>query len=146
MVKISTIETKLASRYDEFDPEQDGNKNTRFADIIIDGTSLYQKLKKHELVPSLGWVSDEYQRLLIDYFLLKKPHESMYYRYPILVCPWCGDEECGFISVKIDKEDDVVIWSDFILNDKKLQVGPFYFGWENYKQAIENTFGTAGIQ
>ncbi|WP_340032241.1 oxidoreductase [Paenibacillus sp. FSL K6-1122] len=126
-MKISTLETKLASRYNEFDPEQDGNKNTKFSDIIIDGTSLYQ-------------------RLLIDYFLLKKSHESMYYRYPILVCPWCGDEECGFISVKIDREEDIVIWRDFILNDKNLQVGPFYFGWENYKQAIENTFGTAGIQ
>ncbi|WP_339169148.1 hypothetical protein MKX75_07735 [Paenibacillus sp. FSL R5-0341] len=35
---------------------------------------------------------------------------------------------------------------DFLLNEKKLQVGPFYFDWENYKEAIENTFGTAGIQ
>lgn len=45
VVNISTIEIKLASRYDEFDPEQDGNKNTKFADIIIDGKSLYQRLK-----------------------------------------------------------------------------------------------------
>lgn len=44
-MKISTLETKLASRYNEFDPEQDGNKNTKFSDIIIDGTSLYQRLK-----------------------------------------------------------------------------------------------------
>lgn len=43
-MKISTLETKLASRYNEFDPEQDGNKNTKFSDIIIDGTSLYQRL------------------------------------------------------------------------------------------------------
>ncbi|GAS80393.1 hypothetical protein PAHA3_0463 [Paenibacillus amylolyticus] len=65
-MKISILETKLASRYDEFDPEQDGNKNTEFADIIIDGRSLYQRLKKHELVPCLGWGSYEYQRLLIE--------------------------------------------------------------------------------
>lgn len=44
-MNISTIEIKLASRYDEFDPEQDGNKNTKFADIIIDGKWLYQRLK-----------------------------------------------------------------------------------------------------
>lgn len=43
-MNISTIETKCSSRYDEFDPEQEGNKNTKFADIIIDGTSLYQRL------------------------------------------------------------------------------------------------------
>lgn len=48
--------------------------------------------------------------------------------------------------MKIDREDDVVIWRDLILNDKKLQVGPFCFQWEYYKQAIENTFGTASVQ
>lgn len=55
MTTINTLQTKLSSRYDEFDPEQDGNKNTKFADLIIDGRSLYQMLKKHDLVPSLGW-------------------------------------------------------------------------------------------
>lgn len=55
MTTINTLQTKLSSRYDEFDPEQDGNKNTKFSDLIIDGRSLYQMLKKHDLVPSLGW-------------------------------------------------------------------------------------------
>lgn len=95
-MKISILETKLASRYDEFDPEQDGNKNTKFADIIIDGRSLYQRLK------NMNW------------YLV-----------------WDG------VAMNI---------KDFLLNEKKLQVGPFYFDWENYKEAIENTFGTAGIQ
>lgn len=145
-MKVNYLETRLSTRYDEFDPEREGNKNTKFADIIIDGKSLYQKLKKHDLVPVLGWGSDEYQRLMIEYFLLEKPHEFLYFRYPILVCPWCGDEECGFISVKIDREEDIVIWRDFLLNDTKLNIGPYYFKWDNYKQAIEHTFGTAGIQ
>ncbi|WP_216625612.1 GNAT family N-acetyltransferase [Paenibacillus planticolens] len=30
-----------------------------------------------------------------------------------MVCWWCGDEECGFNSVKVDKENNVVIWKDF---------------------------------
>ncbi|MCK6074626.1 oxidoreductase [Paenibacillus silvae] len=146
-MKISTIETRLSTRYEEHDPEQDGNKNTKFADIIIDGRSFYQRMKKnHDLVPCLGWGSDDYQKLLLDYFLLRTPHEFMYDRYPILVCPWCGDEECGYISVKIDRKDDIVIWKDFMLDDQKLQVGPFCFEWERYEQAILNTFGMAGIQ
>lgn len=146
-LKISTIETRLSTRYEEHGPEQDGNKNTKFADIIIDGRSFYQRMKKkHDLVPCLGWGSDDYQKLLLDYFLLRTPHEFMYDRYPILVCPWCGDEECGYISVKIDREDDIVIWKDFMLDDQKLQVGPFYFEWERYEQAILSTFGIAGIQ
>lgn len=45
-MKISTIETRLSTRYEEHDPEQDGNKNTKFADIIIDGRSFYQRMKK----------------------------------------------------------------------------------------------------
>jgi hypothetical protein len=148
MRKISYLETKLSTRFDEFDPEQESNKNTKFANIIIDGISLYQRLKKYDLVPALGWGCDEHQRRMIDYFLLEKPHEYMYYRYPILVCHWCGDEECGYISVKVDREEDTVIWKDFLLepDNKKINIGPFYFDWNNYKQAIENTFGTAGIQ
>lgn len=105
-------------------------------------------LRKYDMVPSLGWGSNEYQRQMIDYFLLRQLHESMYYRYPIMVCPLCGDEECGFISVKIDREEDIVIWKDFYLEHQmqKINIGPFYFQWDNYEEEINNTFGTAGIQ
>lgn len=143
MATINVLETQPSSRYDEFDPSQDGNKNTTFADIIIDGKSLYQMLKRHDLVPALGWGSEQIQRQMIQYFLLKEPHEYLYYRYPILVCPWCGDEECGYISVKVYREEDVVIWKDFMLEHKNqpLNIGPFYFVWENYERAIQGTLG-----
>ncbi|WP_042201236.1 hypothetical protein [Paenibacillus camerounensis] len=148
MNTINHLVARPGTRFDESDPAQEGNKNTRFADLIIDGHSLYQKLKQHDLVPALGWGSEAYQRRMIDYFLLAEPHEYMFYRYPILVCPWCADEECGYISVKIDREGDVVIWKDFRLgsNNEPVKAGPFYFEWNNYKSAIESTFGTAGIQ
>lgn len=148
MKNINHLETIPSSRYDDFDPEQDGNKNTKFADLIIDGNSLYRMLKMYDMVPSLGWGSNEYQRLIIDYFLLKLTHPSLYYRYPILVCPWCGDEECGFISVFIEREGDQIIWSDFKLepDNKPINIGPFYFKWEEYERTINDTFGTAGIQ
>lgn len=55
MKTINQLQTKPSSRYDSFDPDQEGNKNTKFADIIIDGRSLYQMLKRHDMVPSLGW-------------------------------------------------------------------------------------------
>lgn len=87
MKTINQIQTKPSSRYDSFDPDQEGNKNTIFADIIIDDRSLYQMLKKYDRVPSLGWGSEEHQRKMINYFLLNEMHEYLYYRYPILVCP-----------------------------------------------------------
>lgn len=148
MKTINQLQTKPSSRYDSFDPDQEGNKNTKFADIIIDGRSLYQMLKRHDMVPSLGWGSEEHQRKMINYFLLNQMHEYMYYRYPILVCPWCGDEECGFISVFIEKEEDLIIWRDFKLepSNKAIDVGPFYFKWDEYEKVINETFGIAGIQ
>ncbi|MDR0271140.1 oxidoreductase [Paenibacillus sp.] len=148
MKTLNYLETRPSSRYDEFDPDQDGNKNTKFADLFIDGRSLYQLLRKHDMVPSLGWGSQEHQRNMIDYFLLKKQHGYLFYRYPILVCPWCGDEECGFISVYIEREDDIIIWQDFKVepSNKNIKIGPFYFKWDNYESAINDTFGTAGIQ
>ncbi|MEK4058381.1 MULTISPECIES: oxidoreductase [Paenibacillus] len=148
MKNINHLQTNPSSRYNDSDPEQDGNKNTKFADLIIDGSSLYQMLKKYDMVPSLGWGSEGYQRQMIDYFLLKQTHPYLYYRYPILVCPWCGDEECGFISVFIEREGDLVIWQDFKLepDNKRIHIGPFYFKWVEYESAINNTYGTAGVQ
>lgn len=147
MKKISFLETKPSSRYDESDPDQEGNKNTGFADLIIDGTSFFQRLKKYDLVPCFGWLTDEHQKLMIDYFLFKYPFELKYHRYPLLVCPWCGDSECGYISVSIDKESDIVEWSNFYIEPKfeKINIGPFYFEWDNYKNAIENTFGLGSL-
>jgi len=146
MMKKNHIETKLAQRFDETDPAQD--KNTNFADIFIDGYSLYQRLKSYDMVTAFGWGGDEQQKLMIDYFLLKKPFELMYHRYPILVCPWCGDLDCGYISLNIEKEKDIVTWSNFILerNNTRIQTGPYHFQWDNYKNAIEHTYRLAGIQ
>ncbi|MFC4306465.1 oxidoreductase [Cohnella boryungensis] len=148
MKSINHLRTTPACRYADNDPAKDGNKNTEFSDCIIDDKSLYQSLKKYDLVPSLGWGSEEYQRQLISYFLLTQTHPYLYFRFPILVYPWCGDEECGFISVFIEREDKLVIWKDFRLepDNKPINIGPFYFEWEEYESAIKNTFGTAGFQ
>jgi hypothetical protein len=147
MKRMNTLETKPASRSD-FESIEEGQKNTKFADLNIDGKSLYKMLIKYNMVPSLGWMSNEWQREVIDYFLLRKPHETMWYRYPLMVCSWCGDVGCGFISVKIDKENNVVTWKDFYLEPemKKINIGPFYFEWDSYKKVINSTFGVAGVQ
>lgn len=146
-MKINRIEMKPASRSD-FVAIADGEKNTRFADLIIDGRSLFQMLKTYDMVPSLGWMSQDCQREMIDYFLLRRPHETMWYRYPVMVCYWCGDEGCGFISVKVDRENNIVTWKDFFLEPdmKKIDIGPFHFQWDHYKRVINSTFGVAGIQ
>lgn len=141
MRELNYLQTRSAARYDDNDPERERNKNTTFADFIIDGKSLYQMLKKYGMVPSLGWGSIENQKQMIDYFLLKQLHSYLFYRYPILVCPWCGEEDCGFISVWIEREEDLVIWRDFKLepSNSSIAIGPFYFNWKDYQRAIMDT-------
>lgn len=78
--RLNELETRPAFRFDATDPDQEGNKNTKFADLIIDGKSLYQRLKKHDLIPALGWGCREYQLQMIDYFLLRLRD------YPTLHC------------------------------------------------------------
>ncbi|MFD2328950.1 oxidoreductase [Cohnella sp. GCM10020058] len=140
MTNLNFLETRLSSRYGE-DVSIEENK-TVFADLIIDSISLYQRLKEYDFVPAFGWGKDEQQQLTIDYFLFKYPFEFKYHRYPILICPQCGDLECGYISVAIDKESDIVEWSNFYLehNNQPLDIGPFHFKWDNYKLAIEKTY------
>lgn len=147
MKTINHLTTEPASRFTDSDPEREGNKNTRFADLIIDGQSLYGMLKKYDLVPALGWGREEYQRQIIDYFLLRQLHPVSYYRYPLLVCPWCGDEECGFISVWIEREGDYVVWKEFKLEpgNQSLQIGPYYFKWDDYEAVIQQTLGAAEL-
>ncbi|MGO4276126.1 oxidoreductase, partial [Paenibacillus sp. TAF58] len=89
MTNLNFLETRLASRFGE-DVSKEG-KNTVFADLIIDSVSFFQRLKKYDFVPAFGWGNDEDQQLITDYFLFKYPFEFKYHRYPILICPQCGD-------------------------------------------------------
>lgn len=148
MKKINVLETRLAARFKDSDPDREGNKNTLFADFIIDGQSLYQMLRKYDFVPALGWGCEEHQKVMIDYYLLKRQHDSLYYRYPALVCPWCADEECGFISLYIEFEDGLYVWRDFKLEPGAvpISIGPFYFEQDLYEKAIMSTQGMAGVQ
>lgn len=140
MSNVNFLETRLASRYGEGVSKE--ATNTVFSDLIIDSVSLFQRLKKYDLIPAFGWGNEEHQQLITDYFLFKYPFELKYHRYPILICPQCGDLECGYISVAIDKESDIVEWSNFYLehNNQPLDIGPFHFKWDNYKSAIERAY------
>lgn len=54
--------------------EDSGNTRLRFADFM------------HQLIPSLGSGTKEYQEDMICCFLMQKPHAFLWYRVPIIVC------------------------------------------------------------
>ncbi|WP_411343292.1 oxidoreductase [Paenibacillus sp. WLX1005] len=141
MSKINRIETRRSKCYQDWEVKPEGQINTNFSDILIDGISIYDMLKKYEFIPCFGWGVQENQQQMVDYFLLNDMHPYLYWRYPLLVCAWCGDEECGFISVFVEREGNLVIWQDFRLeaDNRSIPLGPFTFEWEEYEQAIRNT-------
>ncbi|WDF52143.1 hypothetical protein PQ460_06940 [Paenibacillus sp. KACC 21273] len=54
MHNINHLQLQSTQRYDEFDPQQEGNKNVTFIDFVIDGQSLYIMLKQYDRIPALG--------------------------------------------------------------------------------------------
>lgn len=137
-MRFHRLSTKVRQRSAIEEPDR---TNVKFVDFIIDGGSLHQRLRKYDLLPSLGWGPREYQLEMISYFLLQKPHPLLWYRTPILVCPECADLECGFISAKIERIENLVIWSDFYKDNYqfKINIGPFYFRWDEYSRVIQST-------
>ncbi|HEX9058805.1 MAG TPA: oxidoreductase [Clostridia bacterium] len=122
-----------------------------FADLIINEVSLYKLLKDRgfDLISCLGWSFIDIQQNEIDKFLLKGLPDFKNYRYAIYVCPECGDLGCGAISIKIERQGEIVIWSDFgfednleieaVKYDKLKDIGPFYFRYDNYEGIIKST-------
>lgn len=137
-MRFHQLSTEVRQRYAIEEPDR---TNVKFVDFIIDGSSLHQRLRKYDLLPSLGWGRREYQIEMISYFLLQKPHPLLWYRTPILVCSECADLECGFISAKIERIENLVIWSDFYKDNYqfKINIGPFYFRWDEYSRVIQST-------
>lgn len=86
-----------------------------YFDFLIDGASLKSLLnyQNADLISPFGWGDKKYQVQLIDEFRLKNKPEITSGRTMVYICPECGDIYCGAITVKIHKEDDKIIWSDF---------------------------------
>ena len=115
-------------------------------DFVVSGTSLFMTFSNlgFDEVPCLGWLvsaeDDAARRRLLGEVDPDLPsgHVSLF------ICPLCGDLGCGAIGVKILKQRNFVIWSQFAFeNDYDpesyeaiSQVGPFEFDYGQYKSAI----------
>ncbi|MFD1885500.1 hypothetical protein [Paenibacillus wenxiniae] len=69
-----------------------------------------------------------------------KSEAYLYYRYPLFVCSWCRDEDCGFISVFVERKHNLVTWQDFRIEpgNRSLPLGPFTFEWEEYERELRS--------
>ncbi|WP_138753597.1 hypothetical protein [Paenibacillus sinopodophylli] len=120
-----------------------------YADIIIDGTSLFENIAHDfDFVSCLGWGSEEFQELQINRLLLKTPSDFTDNQNSIYICPACADLGCGAITVNIEIKEDTVTWSNLGNQDNhsdKLtyfdKVGNFIFIRRNYEEVISASRG-----
>lgn len=122
-----------------------------FADLIINDISFYNLLKNRgfDLVSCLGWSFINIQQNEINKLLLKGLPDFENDRYAIYVCPECGDLGCGAVSVKLERKDNLIIWSDLgfednlgietVRYDKLKDIGPFYFNYYDYEDTLKST-------
>ncbi|WP_407314183.1 hypothetical protein [Desulfosporosinus sp. SB140] len=127
-------------------------REIKFADLVINNKSLYETLvdKGFDYVSCLGWSFSDIQLNGINKLLLKSNPDFDNDRYAIFICPECGDLGCGAISVNIKRVGDIIIWSDFAVEDnlglyeieydRLKDLGPFYFQYDQYEAAIKSTF------
>ncbi|MFD2160367.1 hypothetical protein ACFSW8_15800 [Rubritalea tangerina] len=86
------------------------------SDFIISDKPLREEFKISDPCTLISDRPIEYNLRILRWFMLEEICEELYGRLPLYVCSYCGDFDCGYHSVEIQEQDDLVIWSDFRWN------------------------------
>jgi hypothetical protein len=117
-----------------------------YYDFIIDGTSLKSLLNISDvdLISPFGWGPKELENESIAEFKLKKISDLSSGRIIIYICPECGDISCGAITVRIIKDDNKIIWTDFASENGETEyqfgfkvIKDFEFNKDEYYQVFD---------
>lgn len=88
-----------------------------YPEWVINGVPLLELLRQHrnahahaDYVPAIVWLNgeDEVHRLMLE-----RPADLPDDRHSILVCPECGNPDCGVLSVVIEQHGSEVTWQSF---------------------------------
>jgi hypothetical protein len=138
-MKQAVFELKWSKR------EGGGGKTERdYLDFVVAGESLRDMLDPGDFIGCLGWGSEEIEVHQIAQLLLQEMSELSSGRIPIYICPECGDLHCGAVTVRVSKEADSFVWSDFAFetgcDDAASlfeKVAPFTFDKMEYWRALD---------
>jgi hypothetical protein len=114
-------------------------------DFFVSGRPLLKELEQrgYDLIPRLGSDALPIDVDTRDTLTLKCAGDLPSGRTALYVCPECGDDSCGVISVRIKRDGDAIVWSDFAFEndyDDRVEplrdLGPFRFAESEYRQAL----------
>jgi hypothetical protein len=126
-----------------------------FLDFVIAGHSLWEKLKKSDMVSVLCFeyaakALDESLRAANRLLLIENadhPHD----RRSLFICSECGDLGCGAISCVIVKEGNAIVWREFgfqnnyedvVERKHYTAIGPFIFHFASYERVLLRAIGS----
>ena len=84
-----------------------------YLDFYVNEVRLADTLRIGDFIPPLGWLSPEVDLHFRMMLLRKEPSDFRPDRVPLFVCPECVDYGCGVGTVRITREGDAIVWSDF---------------------------------
>lgn len=117
-----------------------GRTERRYLDFVVDGTSLYERLRVGDHVTPLGCWPVETEREHIQQLL------SASGRVPLSLCAECGDLGCGAITALVERTPDGFVWRDFAFEnnydttmtdtESYCAVGPYVFSKAEYWRVL----------
>ena len=89
------------------------NKEASIDSFYINGRSLADLIGEHDYVSPLGWLDIHPDHNFRAMLTLSQASDFRPERVPLLVCPECAAYDCSLITVRIDRIEDTIVWSDF---------------------------------
>jgi hypothetical protein len=117
-----------------------------FLDFIVDGQSLWEVLRRPDMVSVLcsEYAKDEVVKA-VRRLLLDEKADLPNDRRSLFVCSECGDLGCGAITVVVERRGDTFTWNAFgyennyeqaVSLDAYNSVGPFTFDATEYESRL----------
>jgi hypothetical protein len=84
---------------------------------VVNGKNLARLLPPCDLFSPFGMLDRDGEARFARQLLLKMPSELTSGRVPLYVCPCCSDLGCGTIAVRVVRDSDSYVWTDFAVED-----------------------------
>jgi hypothetical protein len=123
-------------------PGGKSHSERHYLDLQIGRRRLSDLIKVGDRASVLGWLPREDEQAYARQLLLRAPSLFASGRVPLYICPECADLGCGALTVRVTREGETVIGSDFRHEgdsgagspvEAVREIRDFLFEWEPYR-------------